>query len=98
MPLKTTSAPEAMDICWRRVVIGVAVLCALVLEPGPGPVPGGPDELLLDAFVLVVVDEKGGGGGKGEAECGRGLLRARDSWRADVVGGRRVLKCVGRSQ
>ena len=60
--------------------------------------PGGPDEL-PDVLVLVAVDEKGGGGGgKGEAEGGRGLLRVRDSWRADVVGGMRVLKCVGRSQ
>ena len=67
------------------------MLCALVLLPGPGPVPGGPEEL-LEVFVLVVAVEKGGGGGKGEAEGGRGLLRARDNWSADVVGGRSVLK------
>jgi hypothetical protein len=83
MPLNTISAPDAIDICWRRVVIGG--LCALVLVAGPG----GPDEVL--AFVLVLV-EVGGGGGKGDADGGRGLLRVRDNWRAEVVGGRRVLK------
>jgi hypothetical protein len=85
MPLKTTSAPEAMEICCSKVVMGTVVAPPDKLEdalvPGPGPVPGGPDEELLGVEVVEValVAEKGGGGGKGEAEGGKGLLRVRES-------------------
>ena len=75
---------------------------ALEPIPGPGPVPGGPDNELLGVVIEDtwgdVMDEIGGGGGKGEAEGGKSLLSVRESCKADVGGGRSVLKCVGRSQ
>lgn len=70
-------------------------------RPGPGPVPVGPDDELLGVDIedaWGAMDEKGGGGGKGEAEGGKSLLSDRESCKADVGGGRRVLKWVGRSQ